>query len=281
VYLHRGGSTGLQGPGPSLPGPSNTDLTLGERIFAFGDRDGDGRADFGVWAESHNRVRTFGMDAQGRFVERFAYSALAPLDVFVSDADVDGDGVSDSAFTAGGQTYLSLSGQTNNLVIPSTGMDDNGFGRRLAMGSDLDNDGRSELAVLVPSLGRAVIYQWVNAQLRELTRVEMLSARPAQLVMPGDVNNDIADDLYAFHGVNQVRLRRGGFTNDVVGLTAWTEPLGVILAGTADTDTRGRVWGPGSTLAPTGFNVYDFNGVAVFPLTVASSLAGPVLAVSP
>ena len=281
VYLHRGGSTGLQGPGPILPSSSNTDLTLGERIFAFGDRDGDGRADFGVWAESHNRVRTFGMDAQGRLVERFAYSALAPLDVFVSDADVDGDGVSDSAFTTGGQTYLSLSGQTNNRVIPTTGMDDNSFGRRLAMGSDLDNDGRSELAVLVPSVRQAVIYQWVNAQLRELTRVDMLSTQPAQLVMPGDVNNDIADDLYAFNSANQVQLRRGGYTNDHAALLAWVEPLGVILAGASDTDTRGRVWGAGSTLAPNGFVVYDFNGVTVFPLTVANSLAGPVIAVSP
>jgi hypothetical protein len=281
VHLHRGGSMGLQGPGPSLPGPPNTDLTLGERIFPIGDRDDDGRANFGVWAESHNRVRTFGMNAQGQLVEGFAYSARAPIDVFVSDADVDGDGRSDSAFTAGGQTYLSLSGQRDNIILPVQGMDDRAFGRRLAFGSDLDNDGRSEFAVLVPSLGQAVIYQWVNAQLRELMRVDVTPTQPAQLVMPGDVGSDPADDLYAFTGPNRVRLRLGNSTSDSDTSLVWTEPLGVILAGVADSDTSGRVWGPGSTVAPNGFVIYNFSGNMTVPFPVANVLTGPVIAVSP
>jgi hypothetical protein len=284
VYLHRGSAMGLQGPSVRLlnaAGQPNTDLTLGERIFAFGDHDGDGRADFGVRAEARNRVRTFGMNAQGRLVEGFAYSGLAPLDVFVSDADVDGDGVSDTAFTSGGQTYLSLSLQTNNIVIPITGTDDNGFGRRLALGSDLDGDGRSELAVLVPNTSQAVIYQWVNAQLRVLTRVDVTPTQPAQLVMPGDVSTDAYDDLYAFTGPNLVRLRQGNTTSDRDSAQEWTDPLGVILAGVADADTRGRVWGPRSTPMQSGVVVYGFNGVTVVPDTSASVPGGPVIAVSP
>jgi hypothetical protein len=281
VYLHRGSAMGLQGPGLSLPGPPNADLTLGERIFPLGDRGPDGRADFGVWAESRNRVRIFGMDARGSLVEGRAYSAFAPLDAFVSDADVDGDGVADAAFTSGGQTSLSLSGQRDNLVISSTGMDDNGFGRRLALGSDLDNDGRSELAVLVPSLGQAVIYQWVNGRLRELTRVDVTPTQPTQLVMPGDVSGDGYDDLYAFTGPNLVRLRQGNTNSDRDSAQAWTDPLGVILAGVADADTRGRVWGPRSTPMQSGVVVYGFNDVTVVPDTIASVRGGPVIAVSP
>lgn len=285
VYIHRGGPMGLQGPSVRLVAPDgglNTDLSLGEHIFALGDRNEDGRADFGVWAESRNRVRTFGMNTQGQLVERSEYRGNAPIDVFVSDADVDGDGVSDSVFTSGGVTYLSLSLQTNNIIVPVEPDNPNGFGRVLALGSDLDNDGRSELAVLAPGTSQAVIYRWANNALGVVARVDLPTVDPVALVMPGDSSDDVADDLWAFTSTNRVRLRRGGFTQDVDDGLPWRDSLGVILAGAGGDDTRGRVWGGGRRdLTPNSFVVYGYNGTRLTSQTVNDTAAGPVIAVSP
>jgi hypothetical protein len=284
VFIHRGGPSGLQGPSVRLAaanaGP-NLDLTLGQRIFPIGDRGPDGRTDFGVSAFGGLHVRTFGLDAQGRLLEGPAYIASDPIDAFVSDADVDADGQPDSAFHTGTTTYLSLSSLRDNILIPPEPNDSADFGSVLAFGSDLDNDGRSDLAVLAPGSSQAVVYRWANDALSVITRVGLPATERVELVMPGDVSADAWDDLYAFAGANGVRLRRGNISNDIDAPLVWAPPLGVILAGAADDDTRGRVWGPGSTLVPNGFVVYNFNGGTTVPIGVAAMFDGPVIAVAP
>lgn len=285
VYLHRGSPSGLLGAGTRIAGSGggvNTDLSLGDRVFSIGDRGADGRANFGLSAQRGHWVRTFGLDALGRLEEGPSYVSGAPIEAFVSDADLDADALPDAAFTTGGGTFLSLSSQVNNITIPPDSGNGSGFGRVLAIGSDLDNDGRGELAVISPNASQAVVYSWVNNALRTLTRVDLARVQPAALLMAGDVNDDLVDDLFAFTGGDLVRLQRGGFTNAIDGALAWRDPLGVILAGTADTDTRGRVWGGGTPgLAPNGFIVYGYSGSALTSFPVADTGVGAVTALAP
>ncbi|MFO0626400.1 MAG: hypothetical protein U0325_12375 [Polyangiales bacterium] len=284
VYLYRGGASGLRGPVLRLAAPGagpNADTTFGDRIFPIGDRGSEGRSDFGVSANRGNFVRTFGLSAQGALQEGPSYVAGAPIDAFVSDADVDADGQPDSAFHTGSATYLSLSSMRDNILVPREVDSSGDFGRVLAFGSDLDNDGRSELAVLAPDTAQAVVYRWASNALTVIARVDLRTPGTVAIVMPGDASGDMADDLFVFSGANQVRLRRGGYTNDVDGVFAWRGPLGVILAGAAENDTRGRVWGGGTVgLAPNGFAIYGYDGVNV-TASAYSVPGGMVTAVAP
>ncbi|MEZ4393619.1 MAG: VCBS repeat-containing protein [Polyangiales bacterium] len=285
VYLHRGGPMGLGGPGlrvaPSESG-SDMDLTLGARVFSLGDRGADGRSNFGLSAVGGTSVRTFGVDETGSLVEGPDYASRAAIESFVSDADADGDGQPDTAFTTGSGTFLSLSSQTNNVQIAVGSGSSTGFGRRLAFVGDLDNDGRSELAVLSPGTREVVIFSWVNNALVTYGRFDLPGDPPVSFATLGEVNRDFADDFALFAAPQRARLVLGGFTRYTDVTLPWREPLGVILAGAADADTGGRAWGGGTTeVAPNGLLIYGSNGSTMTSLMVPDTLAGPVITVAP
>lgn len=282
VYLHRGGASGLGGPSLRLSNVDD-DATFGDAVFPIGDRGADGRADVALLTAQGRYVRVFSLNAAGQVVEGGGFSGSFPYTAFVGDADMDGDGRPDIAYTNAGTVWVALTGGAGVLQV---GQNSSGggseFGRRLGFGSDIDGDGRSELVVLSPAGDEAHVYRWNRMGFELYTRWSVPGALTAGLVATGDVNNDSVDDFVTFTAGPTVRLHRGGYTNVPLAAIPWREPVGLILAGAADSDTNARVWGAGtSSVAPSGFIVYPYNGANLTQFDVNVDLGGPVTLVSP
>ena len=284
VYLHRGGASGLGGPSLRImttASSTDDDTSFGDAIYPLGDRAGDGRTDVAISGVNGRVIRTFSLGPNGQLLEGLSFSASLAYTAFVSDADIDGDERPDIAYTTAGSTWVVFSGGTGTVQVPAGNDTSSEFGRRLALGSDIDGDGRSELVALVPAGDQAVVYRWNRREFEVYARASVPGALSASLVAAGDVNNDSVDDFVSLVGSSSVRLHRGGFTNILDSMVPWREPVGLILAGASDSDTNARVWGGGTaTVAPNGFIVYPYNGSGVSLFSVNVDLGGPVTLVA-
>jgi hypothetical protein len=157
------------GPGQELTiagaGPE-----LGERLAGPGDIDGDGYADILIVGPKGLYVFWGSKDGPVSPATRFGDEGLG-CDV-AAVGDIDGDGLADFAASIGcegptdpGIVYVYFGTRDRSLSRilelprPAAGLSISNFGSVLGLAGDFDLDGRSELFVGAPDIGKAFIYR--------------------------------------------------------------------------------------------------------------------------
>ena len=277
LFFYRGGAMGLTAPPVLLASTSLAgDPTWGREIYRLGDRDGDGRAEIGVLALDRRAILVFGSSDGGAPTLRTTHSVLAAIDAVASGADLDGDGAHDFVVGYGGNVRV-FARSTEYVVAPPMPQQRTGFGAILATGSDVDGDGLSELAARLPDSDELCLYRFNGAGFAPLNGARQGVNVGSTVLMPGDLETVALDEVLVFDGPSAMRIRRGGFTNDVSATVVAAPPFGVLVAGTSAMNPTGLVWFPRSAnLAQHGIAWVTMNGPTIIT-QAASTLYGEAI----
>lgn len=236
---------------------------FGATVADVGDVDGDGCHDFGVGAVSHlghskRYVRVFsGADRTPLLTLRDSRSGGALFGASIAAAgDVDGDGhgdviVGSPRFLMGRGNAQVFSGADGRRLAKLEAADGGAsFGWSVCSLSDLDDDGRPDLAVSsFETFDAAIVVVYSGATGREIDRIESLHGG-AVLANAGDVDGDGLDDLLVGCPARSVEALYQGEARVLSGATRkelhrWPGPrmhtsLGSAVAGVGDLDGDGR-----------------------------------------
>jgi len=138
-------------------GPASTDFGVAAGIpDAFGGR---GAVAFFTW-RGHRRWVVPGSDRDGRFGTSLSRAG-----------DFDGDGVSEIAVGAPGETEgagaVVLLGQRGRVVARIDGLPDNELGEHVVAPGDLDGDGLLDLMASRPGVGLITVYSGMGGEPQE------------------------------------------------------------------------------------------------------------------
>jgi hypothetical protein len=261
---------------------SVTNTYLGERLAAFGDLDGDGIRDFGVWAEQPMRVDVYSTGKQSMLVSIPFPSG--PYIGSVADAgDLDLDGVSDIAMSGANSAFVYSGATGANLLQWSVGP----WNSSIDGAGDVDGDGVPDIIVGDPMAsagggtynGRVLVYSGGNgSRIREIDGVG--DGRQFGMTVRGGIDLDqdgVSDFMIANSpGFADHVFLYSGATGTQIGswATGKSSPAdsGLAVAGDLDHDGFFDVL---FSLAPDG-NVHAISGADQADLFVLPGLSNAV-----
>jgi hypothetical protein len=162
-YLYSGATQSLLW---SVTG-SGTAEYVGQQLAAFGDLDGDGIRDFGVWAERPFRADVYSTGKQS-LLYSIQFASGAYIGSMADAGDVDLDGVTDVAIAAGASAFV-YSGATGTMIWQwSPG----NLNSSIDGAGDVDGDGAPDVIVGNPTAsvngiynGRALVFSGSDGSL--------------------------------------------------------------------------------------------------------------------
>lgn len=277
IVVYRGGPNGLTAAPITVTSfPINEDPSRGQRLYGFGDRDGDGRTELAFMNLQGRTLSAWSLDALGapQFVENLGVGS--PILGVAAGADLTGDSRPDVAIAHSGRVEVFPGGGAPVLTI-SPAVAQTSFGDVMASGSDTDGDGVSELIVRDGVSNALQVYRYAGGGFARDPNHAGTATDTATVLAPGDMENVALDELVILDTAGVVRVRRGGFGSDTTSNRPWNTPAGVLLAGTSNTDVTGRVWYPRTRSSTQhGIEILGMSGTTITSMLADALYATPV-----